>query len=337
MHNMSRMHRFSRRGLLLLGSSVIGSNYRTGQRSNRQQSLGATQLPNAPPADHHPPQMTEQPNTTETDHVESDDDQESAPFAADLRLACYHLTVDTPVYDRVVVEWSDGTTKTFDGSFRGRRLFGYVGSGDLIEEPDTHTVRSFHGPIKRATVSHGTEKLTTDTQTSKCAVEAVTFTADTATVTGTPDDITATFGDGSIKQWDPPATGTTTFGSPGRKLTELFVADHELRITNPTAVQSAAGGQEGLRPVATRFEDNSIIIGAEEFAVGTDFGGVEIVFTDGSIQTVGNPNGASQFELPATITVADEHTGKTIEAVHIGRQNGEIWFRLCNREHPHLT
>jgi len=281
--------------------------------------------------------MTEQPSNTESNHVEGDDNHESAPFAADLRLTCYHVTVSAPVYDRVVIEWSDGTTETFDGPFRGRQLFGYLGSGDLIDEPDAHTVRSFHGPIEQVTVSRDTKESTTHTQAPKCAVEAVTFTADTATVTGTPDDITATFADGSIKQWDPPATGTTTFGSPGRQLTELFVADHELRITNPTAVQSVAGSQEGLQPVATRFEANSVIIGTEEFAVGTDFGGVEIVFTDGSVQIVGDPNGESQFETPATITVADEHTGKSIEAVHIGRQNGEMWFRLCNREQPNST
>jgi len=243
-------------------------------------------------------------------------------FDPQLILDCYHLSVDADQYDRVDLEFADGTTTTFSGSYSGSTAFGFSGDGRLEAGSET-TVESFCGPIERATVTAGDRSATVE-RDGPCVFDDLAFDCDSVRYSRS-DDVRVTFADGSFKQWDPPAADQREFGSPGRVVGSVTEETVDVTVENP-APDCSPGAP------ATEFDHDAVTIGRSEFVGEPTFEAVTLMFADGSRQTFGTPGAGPQFTAPETFTGQNEHVETPISEVVIQQRNDETVFRLVNTE-----
>lgn len=331
---MKQQDLLCRRGFLAASGVSVTTGFAAAAASAQQTAPANETDSETPTGNSSDPTGADDSTAGDDDSSETDETDESDPAAFDpeINVGCYSVDVDAPRYDRVDIAFDDGTIESFEGDFSDDAGFGYAGDGAIYGASEDRVVESFHGPIERVTVSLDGESVTSEGTPSVCPATAVEFDCESVTVEGSVDDVRATFADGSVKRWDPPQEGTERFGSPGRVITELDLVGNDLQFRNPNPDCAAQlDGQSGDEsPTATRFSPGAVTIAAEEFESGTTFAGVELEFTDGSRQIFGDPYGTDQFEPPEQFTATGENEGKAITAVNIGRQEGDVWFRLLN-------
>lgn len=247
-------------------------------------------------------------------------------FDPTLSLDCYYLSVDADRYQRVDLQFTDGTTTTFRGEYSGRTAFGFSGDGRLDADSET-TIETFRGPIERAAVT-SREHTKTVERDGPCVYDDLAFDCDSIRYSqGT--DVRMEFVDGSFKQWDPPAAGQQWFGSPGRVVAAVTEESVDVTVENPSPECSPGA-------IATVFDHDTVTIGAREFADEPTFESVTLVFVDGSAQTFGTPGSGPQFSAPKTFAGRGAAVGRQIAEIIVLQQGGDIVFRLVNSEQTEM-
>ena len=245
---------------------------------------------------------------------------EPPAFDPAIDLDCYVARVDAEGYDSVDLVFADGTIEAFTAGYSGTTQFGFSGDGRLDPSAET-TVEEFHGPIARVTVTNGTATETA-TNSGPCVFGDLAFNCDSAQH-GQADDVRLTFVDGSSKQWDPPATDQTQFGSPGRVIETISEESVDITVESPTPNCSSGA-------YATVFDCIEVTVGPEEFAAEPTFERIRLDFVDGTSQTFGQRGTGPNFTAPETFAGTDDNAGNIIESVVIEKLGGDIVFQLVN-------
>jgi hypothetical protein len=246
-------------------------------------------------------------------------------FEPTIVVDTYSVRVGADSYDRVVCEFSDGATETFDGEFSGSQQFGYAGAEALWDAPADQTVEEFHGPIERCQVEQGESVRQRDFEVEKPAITGVAFDCSTVECTGTARDIRLYYGDGSFDWYESEQSGTVRFGSPGRLLGGVYFADQGLWLSNPT---------RDCEPEPNRmaFNCRAVRITADEF--GPEPGTInrlQLIFDDGTNQVFGSQDpDATAFETPAVFSGIGDHAGKVITQLICELPGREAFFVRTN-------
>jgi hypothetical protein len=233
-------------------------------------------------------------------------------FEPSVSASQYSVTVDAPSYDRVVCTFGDGTTEPFEGEFSGDNRFGYVGVEELWDAPENRTYETFHGPIERCRVEHGDSQFETVVETTDPAVSGVEFSCSGVEFTGTTADSRLYYADGSFDWFQREQSGAVQFGSPGRLLDGIHLADQGLWLSNPSTDCQPETDSEGIT-----FDCQAVRLTDAEFGPASGaINRVQLMFTDGSDQVFGSRNPeATAFETPAVFSGVDDHAGKVIASV----------------------